>query len=446
MTRIGFTHFDLRHTFWAVLTHAARERAAQLGVDLSLVSALTVSDQVDEIMDLVARRVDGLIVSALDGTAPDIDVAIQEAIDANIPVVAVDQDIPGSQVACTVRSDSLKGGELAARYLVERLGGQGQVILIAPQLPVLRVQGVRDVLDECPDCGIVFEAVGDWSRESGERAMREALAACPDARGVFAANDPMAHGALDAIRAAGKTGEMVVAGYDGLAETFRAIYDGTMAATVDQAPYRVGGLAIEMIMSVLKGESVPPLVLTEVQLVTADNLVEATMNTLDLYPGMLQSLLESSESQHFLQQEVFEAQQWAIQELSTPIIPLVDTPQGGIIAMPLIGSIDSARAGDITRAMLAGIREHQAVVVILDITGVTIVDSRVANHLNKTIQAARLKGARTIVTGISEVVAETIVDLGIDWNTIETLSDLQTGLVVALNSLGIEMKRRGDRG
>jgi len=78
-------------------------------------------------------------------------------------------------------------------------------------------------------------------------------------------------------------------------------------------------------------------------------------------------------------------------------------------------------------------------VVILDITGVPIVDSGVASHPNKTIQAARLKGTRTIVTGISDAVAETIVDLGIDWQGIETLSDLQTGLVTALNSLGIKI-------
>lgn len=68
-----------------------------------------------------------------------------------------------------------------------------------------------------------------------------------------------------------------------------------------------------------------------------------------------------------------------------------------------------------------------------------IVDSGVASHLNKIIQAARLKGTHTIVTGISDAVAETIVDLGIDWQGIETLSDLQTGLVTALNSLGIKI-------
>jgi DNA-binding LacI/PurR family transcriptional regulator/anti-anti-sigma regulatory factor len=136
-----------------------------------------------------------------------------------------------------------------------------------------------------------------------------------------------------------------------------------------------------------------------------------------------------------LQQEVIEAQKRALQELSTPIIPVMDR----IIVMPLIGSIDAMRAKDITRALLVGISEHQARVVILDITGVPLVNSGVAAHLNKTIQAARLKGAHAIVTGISEAVAETIVDLGIDWEGVETLSDLQTGLTVALQSLGIRL-------
>jgi PAS domain S-box-containing protein len=151
---------------------------------------------------------------------------------------------------------------------------------------------------------------------------------------------------------------------------------------------------------------------------------------------------EIAEREH-LQQEVIEAQKQAIQELSTPVIPLMDAPggAGGIIVMPLIGNIDSVRARDITCSLLAGISQHRAKVVILDVTGVPIVDSGVANYLNKTIQAARLKGAHTIVTGISDAVAETIVDLGIDWAGITTLGDLQTGLIAALATLGLHIER-----
>lgn len=138
-----------------------------------------------------------------------------------------------------------------------------------------------------------------------------------------------------------------------------------------------------------------------------------------------------------LQQEMIEAQRQALRELSTPIIPVFER----IIVMPLIGSIDTLRARDITRSLLAGIREYRAKIVILDITGVPLVDSGVASHLNKTIQAARLKGAQTIVTGVSDAVAETIVDMGIDWSAIETLSDLQSGLQAALGKLGLRIGR-----
>jgi PAS domain S-box-containing protein len=142
-----------------------------------------------------------------------------------------------------------------------------------------------------------------------------------------------------------------------------------------------------------------------------------------------------------LQQEVIEAQQRAIRELSTPVIPITDH----ILVMPLIGSIDTMRAKDITRALLAGISRHRAKVVILDMTGVPLVDTQVVNYLNKTMQAAQLKGTQTIVTGLTEAVAEAIVDLGIDWSGIQTLADLQTGLKAALGSLGLKLIRHQDR-
>jgi PAS domain S-box-containing protein len=146
---------------------------------------------------------------------------------------------------------------------------------------------------------------------------------------------------------------------------------------------------------------------------------------------------QAEEERERLQQEIIEAQRRAIQELSTPVIPIMDR----IIVMPMVGSIDSMRARDITRSLLEGIGKHRAKIVILDVTGVSLMDTGIVNHLNKTIQAARLKGAQTIVTGISDAVAESIVDLGIDWSAITALSDLQTGLVIALERLGLKIDR-----
>jgi len=132
-----------------------------------------------------------------------------------------------------------------------------------------------------------------------------------------------------------------------------------------------------------------------------------------------------------LQTALIESQQQTIQQLATPIIPLINR----VIVMPLVGNLDSLRANHLMRAIMGGINQHQAEIVIIDITGVSVVDTTVVERLNKTIQVARLKGTRPIVTGVSPVVAETIVELGIDWSHIETVRDLQTGLRVALNTL-----------
>ena len=205
-------------------------------------------------------------------------------------------------------------------------------------------------------------------------------------------------------------------------------------------------LVANRIKARLAGQEVPPVY--EANLLRKDGtVIEAELSAGVIQyrgkaadVGLIRDISErkriQAEREH-LQQGLIEAQRQAIQELSTPIIPVMDQ----IIVMPLIGSIDSMRAQDITRTLLTGIRENRAKVVILDITGVLLVDSGVANHLNKTIQAARLKGARTIITGVSDAVAETIVDLGIDWSGVETLADLRIGLMVALNSLGLKLSK-----
>ncbi len=164
-----------------------------------------------------------------------------------------------------------------------------------------------------------------------------------------------------------------------------------------------------------------------------------SIGILGVYDDITVSKLAVAERDH-LQQQIIEAQRQALAELSTPIIPIMDR----IIVMPLVGAIDTARSRDIMRSLLSGISQYRAQVAILDITGVPVVDSGVADHLNRTIQAARLKGAQTIITGISDAVAETIVDLGIDWGEIETLRDLQTGLVMALERIGVRLVQRSN--
>ncbi len=167
-------------------------------------------------------------------------------------------------------------------------------------------------------------------------------------------------------------------------------------------------------------------------------LTESNCELQDVNERLHVEILERQQAEAVLQTqlETIKSQRQTLHELSTPVIPIMDTPHGSIIVLPLIGNIDAQRAQDIMRGVLAGISAHRAAVVILDVTGVPLRDTGIVKYLNKTIQAARLKGARVIVTGISDVVAEAIVDLGIDWEGVQTLRDLQTGLRVALNWTG----------
>jgi rsbT co-antagonist protein RsbR len=140
--------------------------------------------------------------------------------------------------------------------------------------------------------------------------------------------------------------------------------------------------------------------------------------------------LQAEEERARLQEQVIEAQRMAIRELSTPLIPLADQ----IVAMPLVGTIDTSRAQQIMETLLEGCSTYQAEVVILDITGVKVVDSQVADGLVRTARAASLLGSEVVLTGISPEVAQTLVQIGIDLGTIVTRSTLQSGIMYALET------------
>ena len=123
-------------------------------------------------------------------------------------------------------------------------------------------------------------------------------------------------------------------------------------------------------------------------------------------------------------ERVIQDQQEAMRELSTPVLLLRDR----LLILPIIGVLDSARARQLTEQLLAAIRDNRATVVVIDITGVATVDETVANHLVQTVEASRLMGASTILTGLSSEIAQTVVDLGVDLSMMKTVGDLQGGL------------------
>jgi rsbT co-antagonist protein RsbR len=139
-----------------------------------------------------------------------------------------------------------------------------------------------------------------------------------------------------------------------------------------------------------------------------------------------------------VQADIIKKQNMALLELSTPVIPLMEN----ILVLPVIGTIDSTRAGQIMENLLNSIVKYQGETVLIDISGVPIVDTQVAHHLIKTVQAARLLGARCILVGIRPEFAQTIVKLGIDFHDIVTKNSLQAGLELALEWHQYELRKK----
>lgn len=137
----------------------------------------------------------------------------------------------------------------------------------------------------------------------------------------------------------------------------------------------------------------------------------------------------------FDRERVIRQQQDAIRELSTPVLQIRDR----LLLLPIIGVIDTHRARLVTESLLRAIRANRAKVVVMDVTGVATIDSKVANHLIQTVTAAKLMGASVIVTGLSAEVAQSLVALGIDLTKLNTVGDLQGGMEEAERYLGFKV-------
>lgn len=155
--------------------------------------------------------------------------------------------------------------------------------------------------------------------------------------------------------------------------------------------------------------------------------------TLDFGVALEQARAEVQE-----QSERLEAQNRTIRELGTPILPVHE----GVLVLPLVGVIDSYRASQVMETLLEAISSYQADLVIMDITGVPMVDTSVANHILQAARATRLIGARVILVGIGAEIAQTMVHLGVDMSDIVTLANLQEGVQYAFEKLGMSISTK----
>ncbi|MFB0546524.1 MAG: substrate-binding domain-containing protein, partial [Anaerolineae bacterium] len=214
---------------------------------------------------------------------------------------------------------------------------------------------------------------------------------------------------------------------------WQALYKDVDPMTIDVK----GRVAIiEGISGSWRGEN--RLVRSDGSVVYVDSIIFPIHDEAGQFIGLVASFRDATqrkqaeEERERLQEQVIQAQRQALRELSTPIVPVAE----GIIIMPLIGSIDTARSQQIMEVLLEGISRHQADVVLIDITGVPVVDTSVASHLMQVTRAASLLGSKCILVGISPTIAQTIVQLGVDLSGLDTRASLQSGIEYALELQG----------
>lgn len=265
--------------FWLAVRDGAR--AAIEGRDDVVLSVLApdreinVDQQVSILEDQIQRGAKVLVVAPA-GSAQVVPV-LQAAVDRGIPVVLVDTDAPLPGKASYVGTDNRAGGTLAARYIIEQVG-TGKVALIhgvpGNQSQDDRAAGFSEAIAAAPALQVVARQPANSERSLGLTVMENILTAHPDIRAVFATNDQMALGAVEAIAARRQTTPIVVVGFDATAEAVQAIIDGRMSASIAQRPTEMGRRGIEAALALMDGRQVEPRIDTGTELITSANAAE----------------------------------------------------------------------------------------------------------------------------------------------------------------------------
>ncbi|CAM04846.1 monosaccharide ABC transporter substrate-binding protein (CUT2 family) /monosaccharide ABC transporter membrane protein (CUT2 family) [Saccharopolyspora erythraea NRRL 2338] len=244
--RIALSVSTLNNPFFVDVRAGAQAEADRLGVELSVTDAgEDASQQANAVQNAIARNADAIIVNPVDSDA--VVPSVKAANDAGIPVVGVDRAPSAGTVVTTVASDNVTGGQLAARELV-RLVGSGPVAVLEgkPGTSAARErgEGFTNEIRNHPQIQVVASQPADFERTKALDVMQNIMQSHPEVRGVFAANDEMALGAVKALGARAGT-DVKVVGFDGTPEGLDAVRAGTESADVAQQPKLLGKAAVE---------------------------------------------------------------------------------------------------------------------------------------------------------------------------------------------------------
>ncbi len=272
---VGLSISTLNNPFFVDLRDGAQAAAKRLKVNLVVLDAQNDSArEASQIEDLIQKKVAVIAINPTDSDA--IAPTIRKIEAAKIPVITVDRGANGVTVAAHIASDNVAGGKMAAQYVAKRLNGKGNVVMLegiaGTSAARDRGKGFRDGLKAFPGIKLVAVQTADFDRAKGLSVMENILQARKKVDAVFAQNDEMALGAIQAIEAAKRQKEMFVVGFDAIGDALAAIKAGTMAATIAQQPKEMGRLAVENAVKIIKKQPVKKFTPVPLKLVTKQTM------------------------------------------------------------------------------------------------------------------------------------------------------------------------------
>lgn len=265
---IGLVIPTMTNEFFVDLKDGAESYAAEKGINLiALDSGDDSVKEASNVEDLITKGVELVLFIPVDSDAA---VSSVESLNAaDIPVITMDRSASGGEVVAHIASDNVAGGKLAGDYIVELLGGKGNVVELEGKVGTSaardRSEGFNQAI-EGTEIEVVAKQTANFDKAEGLTVMENILEAHPEVQAVFAANDEMALGAMEACAAAGKT-DVYIVGFDASADAVKAVEDGTMAATVAQLPNLIAQYGIDTALQVLAGEEVEATVAVPLELV-----------------------------------------------------------------------------------------------------------------------------------------------------------------------------------
>jgi ribose transport system substrate-binding protein len=276
---IGVSLLTRTHPFYQDLEAGLNEAADSAGFELLVTAGeFDVARQKDQVHDFIVKGVNAIVVSPCDSKS--IGTAVKAANDAGIPVFTADIAClaEGVEVVSHVASDNVAGGRLAAQAMAEALDGAGEVAIIDhPEVEsvIQRVKGFEHELVRWQGLEVVSKLSGHGVKDQAFRTAEDMLQGYPELDGIFGINDDSALGALAAVEKAGRTGSVVIIGFDAVPEAREAIAAGKIYADVIQRPREIGRRTIEAVQTYISGGAVEREILIPCELFTKEDAAAA---------------------------------------------------------------------------------------------------------------------------------------------------------------------------